>query len=275
MCIVIDRKRFILLISLLLVFYCGTSLGAKVRKEKAGKANFSRSFKDKWGARPIKIRQKIYSQAVQGAYPSSNAVEKAAEKFYKTLDYLPEELIRKSRLKYVTFLRYIKLNGERAAGVASGDTIYLVVDFSEKTLFHEFFHVFDPYRRNPQWTALNDKGFIYTGNKFYKANLEKKVERKARIKQSKLKIARGFVSQYAMSNEVEDRAETFAYMIVEGKKFLRRTKNPVMKGKMEYIMELFIRRNLLSKAFWEKHFDSKFKVKHRFYDDQSDTLGKQ
>ena len=78
-------------------------------------------------------------------------------------------------------------------------------------------------------------------------------------------IRNDFVSEYAMSFEHEDRAETFAYMIVEGKKFLKRTKNPVMKAKMEYIMALFIERKLLSNEFWNKHFDSKFRVKNRHY----------
>ena len=72
-----------------------------------------------------------------------------------------------------------------------------------------------------------------------------------------------FVSEYAMSFEHEDRAETFSYMIVEGKKFLKRTKNPIMKAKMEYIMALFVEKNLLDQEFWNKHFDSKFRIKKR------------
>jgi hypothetical protein len=64
-----------------------------------------------------------------------------------------------------------------------------------------------------------------------------------------------FVSRYAMSEEREDRAETFAFMIVEGNKFLRRTeKSPVMKKKMEYIIDATDRRSLLGKDFWISNF---------------------
>lgn len=243
-------------------------LDAKDEKDhqlKNGRTDFSRKFQKEWLDRPIVIRQEFVSGAINGYFPSSGTVEKCAKRFYKALDYLPEELIRKSGLKYVTFLRSPSLNGKRVGGIASGNTIFLNVNFSSKTVFHEFFHIFDPCRHQKKWTDLNDRNFIYIGNKYYEAKLTRDEKKQARKSIRKRDIARGFVSDYAMSNETEDRAETFAYMIVEGKNFLRRTKNPAVKAKMEYIMSLFTDRNLLDKAFWEKHFDCRFKLKNRHY----------
>ena len=63
-----------------------------------------------------------------------------------------------------------------------------------------------------------------------------------------------FVSRYAMSNEREDRAETFAYMMVEGRNFLRRTqRSHVLKKKMDYIIQITTENNTLSASFWKRH----------------------
>ena len=244
---------------------CFPLSSAPRRKVNQGKANFSKSFQTKWGNRSITVRQEYSNSKIEGDFPSSGIAEKCAKRFYETLDYLPEELIKKTRLKYVTFLRNLKLNGQPAAGIASGGTIFLRVDFSAKTVYHEFFHIFDPQRNDKKWQALNEKDFIYTGSDFYKVDMTAKERRQSKRNKRKSDITKSFVSEYAMSFEHEDRAETFAFMITEGKAFLKRAKNPVIKAKMEYIMELFISRNLLDQSFWDKHFDSKFKVKNRFY----------
>ena len=258
------RTRFFLLLGT--IWFCAAvQLSARENKIESGKERTSRSFQDKWGNHPIVVRQQYSNPRIKGTFPSSRTAEKCAERFYTTLAYLPEELIRKTRLKYVTFLNYVRHNGKYAGGLASGDTIYLPVNFSAKTVFHEFFHTFDPRRQDKNWTKLNEEKFIYSGNRFYEVNLDGKERRQVKKNKRNDEITGGFVSEYAMSFEHEDRAETFAYMIVEGKDFLKRTKNPVMKAKMEYIMELFIQRDLLDEAFWEKHFDSKFKLKNRFY----------
>ena len=258
------RNIFLVLQVLLCVVFplCAAARESGVR---SGKANFSRRFQERWSNRPLSIRQEIHSDQVDGSFPSSKTVEKCAERFYKILEYLPEELIVKSGLKYVTFLHELKLNGQYAGGVAGGNTIYLMVNFTEATVFHEFFHIFDPKAKDEKWRNLNDKSFSYTGSQFYQMDHSKKEKRQIKKNIRKDRIQESFVSTYAMSFEHEDRAETFAYMIVEGKKFLKRTKNPVMKAKMEYIMELFVKRKLLDQAFWDKHFDSKFKSKNRFY----------
>ena len=258
-------KKYSLIIYLLFALLLPMGLCAKNTPAESKNIKFSKRFQQKWGKRPIQIRQHYSNPRITGSYPSDKTVEKCAEKFYQTLDYLPESLIRKTHLKYVTFLRNLRLNGQLAGGIASGDTIFLPIDFESKTVFHEFFHIFDPQRKDKRWTDLNDKKFAYSGSKFYEVKMTKKERRQVKKTNRRDNVAESFVSSYAMSFEHEDRAETFAHMIVEGRRFLNRTKNPVLKAKMEYIMNLFIERNLLNKDFWEKHFNKKFKLENRFY----------
>ena len=265
------RKWFFLVLGMF--FFCtAVRLPAEENRVRTGKDSFSKSFQQKWGNRPIVVRQQYSNPHISGSFPSSRTVEKCAERFYTTLDYLPEQLIRKTRLKYVTFLNEVKLNGKNTGGVASGDTIFLPVKFQTKSVYHEFFHIFDPHPKDKNWTDLNDKKFIYSGSRYYKVDLNNKERRQVKNNKHRDDITKGFVSDYAMSFEHEDRAETFAHMIVEGKNFLKRTRNPVIKAKMEYIMELFIQRDLLDNAFWEKHFDSKFKVRNRLYSSGEKTV---
>ena len=258
-------KKYSVIVYLLLAWVLPVELCAQNSPAESKTIKFSKRFQQKWGNRPIQIRQHNSRSTITGTYPSDQTVEKCAERFYRTLDYLPESLIRKTRLKYVTFLRNLRLNGQPAGGIASGDTIFLPIDFSSKTVFHEFFHIFDPQRKDKRWTDLNDKKFVYSGSKFYEVKMTKKEKRQSKKTNRRDNVAESFVSSYAMSFEHEDRAETFAYMIVEGRRFLNRTKNPVIKAKMEYIMNLVVERNLLSKDFWEKHFNKKFKLENRFY----------
>ena len=256
---------------LVLILLCGIVPLLLNAAKPSDKNDFSRRFQKKYGHHYIVIRQEIQSPQVTGSMPISGTVEKCADKFYTTLKYLPDDLVRKTRLKYVTFVRNLKLNGESAGGVANGDTIYLSVNFSQKTVFHEFFHIFDTQRSIPNWCNLNEKGFIYTGNKFYEHEFSREEERQVKKNKRKNDIKKSFVSTYAMSNEKEDRAETFAYMIVEGKKFLKRCKNPVMNAKMQFIMDMFIQKGLLGQEFWLKHLDCKFNSKNRFYSEPENS----
>ena len=259
------ERKFSILVLILALGLPTFLFGADDSRSRRGKENFSNSFKKQWSSRPLKVRQQNLSKDISGSFPSSSVVAKSAERFYKALEYLPPDLIKKSGLKYVTFLRNLKLNGQPAGGAAGGGVIYLPPDFAEKTVYHEFFHIFEKSRKNETWCKFNPPGFRYTGNQFYGSKFSKKEQKQIRKNIRKDDVQEAFVSTYAMSAEGEDRAETFAFMIVEGKRFLKRTKNPVMKMKMEYIMELFIQRDLLNKQFWEQHFDGKFNSKKRYY----------
>ena len=118
----------------------------------------------------------------------------------------------------------------------------------------EMFHIFDQGKRTGNWSKLNHKDFIYTGSDFYERKL---IGRKAKLRTKNLEEGRfddDFVTRYAMSSSKEDRAETFAAMMVEGPDFLKRSrKSAVMKKKMHYIIEMTGSSRLFGAHFWEDH----------------------
>ena len=71
------------------------------------------------------------------------------------------------------------------------------------------------------------------------------------------KFAADFVSNYAQTSEVEDRAETFAVMLAEGEKFkLRVQKSRVLYHKMHFIISMTGRKYKLGRTFWQKKLGS-------------------
>lgn len=122
------------------------------------------------------------------------------------------------------------------------------------TIYHEFFHIFDPEVKDKKWKRINRRNFVYTGNVFHEARRSGKKRKSSKLEFTEVDYKSDFVSSYAMSEEREDRAETFADMMTEGKNFLRRIeKNSVIKKKMEYIIELTDKRKLMGREFWQKH----------------------
>ena len=209
----------------------------------------------KYKAVRIRVRQVTPRGAVSGTPVPGERVPELAERFFRALNRLPASFVAKSGLKYVTFVTGLHLNNVPAAGVASGETIWLAADCSIKTIYHELYHIFDPPGKTKQWLKLNPPGFVYTGSAFRQEKLSKFKRKRMSGNLEENRYKDDFVSRYAMSNEREDRAETFAFMIVEGNKFLRRTeKSPVMKKKMEYIIDATDRRSLLGKDFWISNF---------------------
>ena len=84
-------------------------------------------------------------------------------------------------------------------------------DFSIRTLAHEFMHIIDARLKdyywekdlNTLWHSLNRKGFEYLGDDEEKHNKIDFVE-----------YEYDFVSRYAMTNEAEDRADTFEVLFI-------------------------------------------------------------
>ena len=181
-----------------------------------------KNLSQKYGHHKIAVSQKMpRSKTVRGILPSKDTVSHAAKKFYDALDNLPSGFVKRSGLKYVTFLEKPTLKGIPVGGVACGDTIVLSVSFSEKTVYHELFHIFDPPKDNKKWQRLNNRKFIYTGSDYYSEKLSARKDKRKELNLSSGLFDSDFVSRYAMSNEREDRAETFAFMVCEKKDFLK------------------------------------------------------
>ena len=214
--------------------------------------------KHRFGKIKIRVRQvRSGNYDIRGDLLDESIVPALAEKFYRTLEKLPPSFLEKSRIRYVIFLDNLTLKNVPAGGVACDDTIYLNPRFNAHTVYHEIFHTFDncQINLNRKWLSLNDKKFVYTGSGFGAVKTNKFRRKRREENLATGRFDQDFVSRYAMSNDVEDRAETFAFMVVEGPKFLERTEaSPVLKRKMEYIIEMTGKKRILGKFFWELHF---------------------
>ena len=207
-----------------------------------------------YGRITITVRQIVPKGQISGRLPDESKVPDMAKEFFQALNELPEEFIYRTGIKTVTFLEDLKLNGADAGGVAGGGMIWLRPQAPRHTIYHEIFHIFDPDRNDKSWTKLNNRRFIYTGSDFYAADLSRSKTRKMNKNVEEHRFDYDFVSRYAMSDEREDRAETFAAMVVEGPNFLRRAAaSSVMKKKMEYIIDVTGKRNLLGRDYWRQH----------------------
>lgn len=202
----------------------------------------------------IIVRQKKpASRELGGKLPPKDAVPPAAKKFFEALDLLPIGFIKRSGLKYVTFLEKPTLKGIPIGGLACGDTIVLSISFSPHVIYHELFHIFDLQREDRKWKNLNDRKFVYTGSDYYAIQMSRTKTKRKEQNLAAGKYDADFVSRYAMSNELEDKAETFAYMVCEQKDFLKRVeKSPVLRKKMKYIIDMTDKNKLLGKEFWQK-----------------------
>ena len=226
---------------------------------EAAAAQNDYKYKDsrRYGGQRIVVRQKVPTvRELAGKMPDKDAARKGAEKFFAALDALPESFVKRTGLKYVTFLEAPTFKKLSIGGLAAGDTIFLALPVSEKTVYHELFHIFDTLKPIKKWQNINDRKFVYTGSQYYAANLTKAKRKRKDRNLSTGKYDQDFVSRYAMSNEVEDRAETFAHMIVENKNFLKRTeKIPVLRKKMKFLIDMTDKNKLLGREFWQKNFE--------------------
>lgn len=234
------------------------------RRTEKNRGKTKKEKSDSWKERrfgKIKIRVRMMRPGdyeIRGTLPAASKVPALAEKFFAGLEILPDSFLEKSRIRYVTFLDDLTLRKSPAGGVATGDTIYLNTLSDISTVYHELFHTFDPsiqINQNRKWMSFNDKNFVYTGSGFDNMKTTKFRRKKRQDNLETGRFDRDFVSRYAMSTDVEDRAETFAFMLVEGPAFLKRVEaSPVLKKKMDYIIDLTGRKRLLGKDFWDKHF---------------------
>jgi hypothetical protein len=105
-------------------------------------------------------------------------------------------------------------------------------------IHHEFFHMLETQAGNPfqdpEWDALNPIGFHYGSGGVNalrsSANPPPKVDTSY--------VGGGFVSRYAMSAVEEDKAETFAYLMVRyGNVMTRARRDEVLASKVELLKQ--------------------------------------
>ncbi len=196
----------------------------------------------------------IFPEHIIGHPIGTEKLEGELDRFFKIVDHLTVSFIKASRLNTVIVVDTLKVDGMGAAGVACGKLIILQAGFSAHTVYHEIFHVVDERPPAKSWAKLNPKTFVYKGSVFAPANLTARKKTQVEKNAASGDMSAHFISDYAQSNEAEDRAETFAAMVCEGPSFLKRCeRSEVMTKKMEYIKSMTAKQSLLGRDYWEKH----------------------
>jgi len=194
-------------------------------------------------------------EGVMGDVLSQEEAKKYLPFFFASIDIFPPWFLQQTKLNKVVLCRNLRLRGIRAGGVASSTGIIaLDVPVHSAVIYHELFHIADKQRNNPEWNKLNSKQFVYGGNVFNPA--AKEMDRSDTKKMEKAKgdaaIRKDFVSEYAMTSEMEDRAETFAFMVTDSRQFAKlASDSPVLKRKAEKVKEIL--RDFspgMNKDFW-------------------------
>ncbi|MDC0087952.1 ankyrin repeat domain-containing protein [Akkermansiaceae bacterium] len=185
-----------------------------------------------------------------------NAVEtkRSLGTLFAALDRLDTNFVENANIREVFFrhplIDPVSKLPVRGLGGGSGK-MWFNNAISMHAVFHELFHVFDKKGKEwSKWDRTNPKGFTYTGSKFRTEDLNRSEKR--RNEESKDLIAGAFVSEYAKSNQSEDRAETFTQMIKKGHRIMAEAEeNEYLMEKIEIIIDMTSSTRLLGDAYWD------------------------
>ncbi|MEI7946355.1 MAG: putative zinc-binding metallopeptidase [bacterium] len=192
---------------------------------------------------------------ISGDVLTPNEAKEVLPQFFAAMDIFPVRFLQETRLNTVVLCRNLRMNGQLAGGVAtSTGVIVLNVPIHSHVIYHEMFHIADKQRNNPEWTKLNSKQFVYGGS-IFNANAEdmnRSDKRKMLAAKKDTDIRKDFVSDYATTSEMEDRAETFAVMVTDPRQFEKLASTaPVLKRKAEKVKSIVREFSPgMSKDFW-------------------------
>ena len=194
-------------------------------------------------------------ERVSGDVLTPDEAKEVLPQFFAAMDIFPVRFLQETKLNTVVLCRNLRLNGQLAGGVASSTGIIaLNVPIHTHVIYHEMFHIADKQPVNDEWTKLNSKQFAYGGNKFQSDDegLDKSDKRKMSSAKKSTDIRQDFVSDYATTSEMEDRAETFAVMVTDPKQFEKlASTSPVLKRKADKVKSIVREFSPgMSKDFW-------------------------
>lgn len=157
----------------------------------------------------------------------------------------PPNLVRRTGLKRVVFCRDLRFDGQPRTGVPDYEhaTLYLDVSrgrhddrYVRRVIHHEFFHFVDLMDdglvyADERWAALNPPGFRYGGG-----GARFQHDPTATLLGRELP---GFLNRYATAGVEEDKAELFAYLMVEPRVVEERAaRDRYLRAKVERMKEL-------------------------------------
>ncbi len=182
---------------------------------------------------------------IDGAAADDADLTSYTEIFAAEWSLYPPPLVRKTAIKRVVFCKNLSFAGQRRTAIPDfeHDTLYFDVTrgrhddlYVRRVIHHEFFHVVDlkddgNLYADERWVRLNAPGFKYGPGG---AKLQDDSAATTAGKDEP-----GFVNRYATSGVEEDKAELFAYLVVEPKAVAERTaKDKYVRAKVERMKEL-------------------------------------
>lgn len=199
-------------------------------------------------------------------YEAINEEEMAIIQVYLTvaveqLAKHPSEFFKAAEIKSFSYVKDPVVEGYPVTGLAmydqgqllfSVDTDNCATDNIADTLHHEMFHFFHgnpepPLFEEADWAKLNEPGFIY------KAVDDQDTE----VNHPKT----GFVSEYAMTSEGEDTAETFAAMMLgETARLVKAWSetDAILASKVAFLKKLMAKASpTYTDTYWEKILEEK------------------
>lgn len=195
---------------------------------------------------------------IDGSEADRKDVESYVPIFVAEWGLYPKELIAKTKLRRIIWCKNLSFVGQLRTAIPDfeNDDLYLDVGrgrFSEMyvraVIHHEFFHIIDlrngTLYNDERWSRLLPKGVNYGRG-----------GRNAQDDPTGSLITErmpGFLNAYSATGVEEDKAEVFAYMIVDSRMIKERSKkDPIIRAKAEYMID-FLKGFCpqMDERFWE------------------------
>jgi hypothetical protein len=182
-------------------------------------------------ARPFSLP--LGNGPVAGVPPDAASLPAVARLLADELGRYPRQLLGASRFRRVLLCSELSEDGRAIPSLPNYErTLLLGVDappdFLRRLIHHELYHFADyadddQVERDPEWEKLNGKYFVYGSGGRFQRDPESSLPSPDRP---------GFVTPYAASALPEDKAETFAFMMVSPGAIAERTRSdPVLRSK--------------------------------------------
>ena len=176
--------------------------------------------------------------AITGDGVNEKQLQQYLEVFLPEIDLYPSELLVGAKIKQIVLCRGLKFAGQKRGAIPSweNDTLYYDVlsqekaEYKQVVIHHELFHMVDlqddgQVYRDDSWRRIVPETFPYgSGGRNAQGDSTMTLLTKA---------VPGFVSKYATTGIEEDKAETFAHMILHPRYMERRAKEEgLLQAKM-------------------------------------------
>lgn len=182
---------------------------------------------------------------IEGKPAEGKELENYIGVFTPEFTLYPTSLVKLSRLKRIVICNELSFAGQRRNAIPDfeHDTLYLDPSrgsysppYMRKVIHHEFFHIIDylddgKLYQDERWSSLNPPSFNYGSGGINAQNLSF-----SSLTTDKLP---GFLNYYSMTGVEEDKAELFAYLIIDPAYVEQRIKTDAVLGaKVKLMMEL-------------------------------------